>query len=135
MTGPNGISTVIHSFAKVGNGGGNNGGGTNTGPVAGAPTITPIGITFTTKVNQAFVGAVGGFKSSDTALPASAFSAYIDYGDTGGFAGNVIQVSPGVFNVVGGHAYTYPGTAFVSIRILGPGGSGVYIRSVATLLA
>ena len=137
ITGPGGITTVIHSFANIGSTGGTGGGNTGGnagGTTQGAPTLAAQNINFNTIVNRPYVDNVGGFTSSDTSLPASAFSAYIDYGDTGGFNGNIITIAPGIFRVIGGHAWRTPGNAIVTVRVLGPGGSNIFIRSIANVL-
>ena len=65
-------------------------------------------------------------------MKATDFSAYIDYGDTGAYAGNIFQTSPGVFTVVGGHGYA-AGNFQVKVIITGPGGTKTTINSVAAV--
>ena len=97
-------------------------------------TLTPNPVTFNPVFGQAYIGTVGGFSSSNPALTASDYSAQIDFGDTGGWFGNVIQVSPGVFNVTTGHGWPAPGTYNVTTTITGPGGVTTVILSTAVVV-
>lgn len=123
ITGPNGTGTVIHSIANV------------TGGTTSGSTLTPNPITFKPVVNQAYAATVGGFTFSDTTAKAGDFTAVIDYGDTGGAAGNIISTAPGVFSVIGGHGYSSVGNLPVTVTISGPGGSTTVIHSTAAVQA
>jgi fibronectin-binding autotransporter adhesin len=116
INGPGGTSTVIRSTAVV---------------QASNASLTANGLTFKPVTNQAYAATVGGFNSSDTTLKASDFTAQIDYGDTGLYAGTVVLTAPGTFSVIGGHGWTKPGNFAVNTTITGPGGATVLIDSIA----
>ncbi len=120
VSGPGGSSTIIRSTAAVQAG------------VGGTTTLTPIGLTFHPQAGKAYAATVGSFSSSDLTLKAGDFTAFIDYGDTGGFGGNIFQTSPGVFTVIGGHGYAV-GNFAVTVTITGPGGIKTKILSIAAV--
>lgn len=121
ISGPGGSSTIIHSTAQV-----------QAAIGGGTTTLTPTGITFHPQPGKPYAATVGGFASSDPTARASDFTAYIDYGDTGGFAGNIFQTAPGVFNVIGGHGYA-AGNFSVIVTITGRDGIKTVINSMAAV--
>ena len=97
-------------------------------------TLTPAGITFNPVLGQIFSAKVGGFAASNTSWQASDFTSWVDFGDTGGWYGNVVQTGPGQFNVVAGHGWPHTGHFDVTITITGPGGVSTVIHSNAEVL-
>lgn len=94
---------------------------------------TPVTILFAPA--SAYSGPVATFHDSNTAAPASDFTATIDWGDGNTTAGTIASNGGGNFTVSGTHLYSANGPFTVTVAIADAGGSTVTVTSSAALSA
>lgn len=90
--------------------------------ITGFPISASGGNSFSGSTGTAIGGTVASFSDPDSANPAGAFSATIDWGDGSTSAGSITG-SQGTFAVTGSHAYVSPGTYTITVTINRPGSS------------
>jgi PKD repeat protein len=105
------------------------------GVPAVAETITPTSQNFS--LTEGIGGTnlqLGTFTDSNTSLPASEFSATVNWGDGGPAtpASVASTVTPGLFNLLGSHTYVEEGTYSAALTISDSGAS-VFFNDTATV--
>jgi hypothetical protein len=84
---------------------------------AGATTITPFPVDFSTAEGAAFNGAVATFEDDNAAATPADFTASIDWGDGSSPTAGTIGSSSAAFTVLGQHTYADEGTFTVTVTI------------------
>ncbi len=84
---------------------------------AGATTITPFPVDFSTAEGTAFNGAVATFEDDNAAATPADFTATIDWGDGTATSPGTIGSSSAAFVVIGQHTYADEGSFTVTVTI------------------
>jgi hypothetical protein len=96
-----------------------------------AAPLTGTAVTFTATKGVTFTGPVALFSTGGSNLPASQFTATINWGDGTTSKGTITALGGGVFQVSGTNTYAQTGIYLVTVTVLEQGGASTTINSTA----